>query len=153
MSLAAIASDMVALDSPDPMAVRQNIAALEAAMLGSPALVHIEPVHRFAEGLYSREVTLPAGCIAVGHIHAQEHICVISKGRVEVITEGGGARVLEAPATMIVPRGTKNCVRALEETVWTTVHATTLRDVAEIEKAVLLPAYPDLALLTEGGNA
>jgi quercetin dioxygenase-like cupin family protein len=146
MSLAATAS--VELETPpEPLAIRERIGALEAMMKGSPLAVHIEPTHRFAEGLYSREVTLPAGCIAVGHIHAQEHICIISKGVCEVVTEGGGARVVSAPATMIVPRGTKNCVRAIEDTVWTTVHATTLRDVAEIEKAVLLPAFPDGMLL------
>jgi quercetin dioxygenase-like cupin family protein len=151
MGLAATASvELETLDRPEPLAVRERIAALETAMKDSPLAVHIEPTHRFAEGLYSREVTLPAGCIAVGHIHAQEHICIVSKGLCEVVTEGGGARVLSAPATLVVPRGTKNCVRAIEETVWVTVHATTLRDVAEIEKAVLLPAFPDELALLEG---
>lgn len=129
--------------APPTRAIRASIAALEAAMHAAPEKLALEPVHRFAQGLYARELTLPAGCIAVGHIHGQEHICIVSQGRVEVISETGGARIVEAPATFVVPRGTKNCVRAITDTVWTTVHATEERDVAKIEAAVLLPRHPD----------
>ena len=128
--------------APDRLAIRDRIARLEAAMMAATDQhIHIEPAHRFAQGLYSREVVMPAGTVATGHIHAQEHICIISAGRCEVISETLGARIVEAPATFIVPRGTKNCVRAITDTVWTTVHATELRDVVEIEAAMLLPAF------------
>jgi quercetin dioxygenase-like cupin family protein len=131
--------------------LRTQIADLEAAMFADVAAqIVIEPVHRFAQGLYAREVTLPAGCIATGLIHAQEHICIISQGCIEVISETGGVRTVEAPATFIVPRGTKNCVRALTETIWTTVHATELRDVAAIESAMILPCHPDEMPVIEG---
>ena len=101
----------------------------------------IEPVHRFAHGLYAREVTLPAGSTATGMIHGQEHICIISKGRALVVTDDG-AQEYAAPATLIVPRGRKNCVHALEETVWTTIHATRAKSVADAEATLILPEYP-----------
>lgn len=123
------------------LAIRADIAALESAILGLDCQVHIEPVHTFAHGLYAREVTLQAGCTATGFVHKQEHLCFISKGRILVLSESGGAREVVAPAMFVVPRGTKNCVHALEETVWTTVHATELRDVAEIERALTSPVH------------
>lgn len=123
--------------------IRTQVAALEAAMFASPDQLHIEPVHTFAHGLYARTVTLPAGSTATGHIHAQEHLCFITKGRVLVVSETGGTREVAAPEMFIAPRGTKNCVHAIEETTWTTVHATELRDVAKIEKAMILPTFPD----------
>jgi quercetin dioxygenase-like cupin family protein len=133
--------------APNRLAIRASIAGLEAAMFAATALqIHIEPVHQFAQGLYAREVTLPAGTIATGLIHGQEHICIISQGRVEVLTESGGARIIEAPATFVVPRGAKNCVRAVTDCVWTTIHATELRDVAAIEAAVTLPSFDALKL-------
>jgi quercetin dioxygenase-like cupin family protein len=79
-----------------------------------------------------REVTLPAGSTAIGHRHRQEHVCVISKGRALVITEDGRQEI-SAPCTMIVPAGRKNAVHALEEVVWTTVHAADSRDIDELE--------------------
>lgn len=115
------------------------IAALQSRMMAMPEHhIVIEPVHRFAHGLYSREVTLPEGCTAIGHRHAQEHICIISKGRVLVVSEDGTEEIA-APATLIVPRGRKNCVHALEQTVWTTVHACNARTPEEAETALIMP--------------
>lgn len=105
-------------------------------MRNHPARIVIEPRHHFAAGLYVREVTLPAGATAVGYRHRQEHVCIISQGRVLVITEDGREEIA-APHTMIVPAGRKNCVHALEETVWTTVHAAESRDVAELERLLV----------------
>lgn len=134
---------MITLTAP-LLPVRSQIAALEAAMKASDDQIHIEPTHRFAQGLYAREVTLPAGSTAVGHIHAQEHICIVSKGRALVVSEGGTVEI-EAPCTMIIPAGRKNCVHAIEETVWTTIHATDIRDIDDLERELLLPHYPDEA--------
>lgn len=114
----------------------ENIDALEVAMLDHPARIQIDPRHSFAQGLYVREVTLPAGSTAIGYRHRQEHVCIISKGRAIVITEDGREEV-EAPRTMIVPAGRKNCVHALEEVVWSTIHAAVSRDVAELELSLV----------------
>lgn len=119
--------------------LRRNVFALQDAMLARPDLqIAIEPRHFFAHGLYGREVTLPAGSTAIGHAHAQEHLCIISKGRVQVVSEDG-VREIAAPATMIIPAGRKNCVHALEETVWTTIHASDAETVEEAEAALIVP--------------
>lgn len=131
---------------------RDEIAALEGAMHAHPDRITIEPRHLFATGLYVREVTLPAGSTAIGHRHLQEHVCVISKGRVIVITEDGREEIA-APFTMIVPPGRKNCVHALEETVWTTVHAAESRDVAELERLLVECEEPPQCLSSQSPSA
>jgi quercetin dioxygenase-like cupin family protein len=119
--------------------MERRVAALESAMRAVPdAHIQIEPVHTFAHGLYAREVTLPVGSVAVGHRHAQEHICIISKGRVQIVSEAG-VEEITAPATMVIPAGRKNCVHALEETVWTTIHASTAETVEQAEATLILP--------------
>lgn len=124
---------------------RDQIAELERSMHASPDKIEIEPRHHFAHGLYAREVTLPAGSTAVGHRHKQEHICVISKGRALVVTEEGATEI-SAPCTMIVPAGRKNCVHAIEETIWTTIHAAESKDVAELERQLIEREEPPLCL-------
>lgn len=115
-----------------------QIAELESAMHTSPDKIHIEPRHLFAPGLYVREVTLPTGSTAIGHRHKQEHVCIISQGRVLVITEDGREE-LTAPCTMIVPAGRKNVVHVLEEAVWTTIHHADSRDVDELFALLVEP--------------
>ena len=117
----------------------ERVLALQSRMLAMPDhQIVIEPRHYFAHGLYAREVTLPEGSTAIGYRHAQEHICIISQGRVKVVSEDG-VREIAAPATMIIPAGRKNCVHALEETVWTTVHASDAATPDEAFAALVIP--------------
>lgn len=121
-----------------PESISAQVDALATAMHAMPdAQVQIAPRHIFSDGLYGREVRMPAGTIAVGHRHKQAHICIISEGRCLVVAEDGTQEV-EAPATFVVPVGRRNCVHAITETVWTTIHAVPndMRDVAEIEAAL-----------------
>lgn len=118
---------------------RGHVLTLQSAMLAMiEHQIQIDTRHHFADGLYIREATLPEGTTAVGHIHAKEHVCIISKGRCLVVTEDG-TREIAAPATMIVPAGRKNCVHALTETVWATVHATAATTVEDAERTLILP--------------
>lgn len=101
-----------------------KIQALESEMVKmDDAQIHIEPVHHFAEGLYAREITIPAGVLLTGKIHKYEHLNIISKGRIAVWTEEG-MQTISAPATIASRPGMKRLGYALEDTVWTTIHAT-----------------------------
>jgi hypothetical protein len=117
--------------------LREKIDALEALMLREPQ-VEIEPVHHFAHGLYAREITIKAGTLLTGKIHRTEHLNIISKGRIVVLTEDG-MREVAAPFTMISRPGTKRVGFALEDTVWTTIHATTERDLSKLELELIAP--------------
>jgi hypothetical protein len=117
--------------------LRDKIDALETLMLREPQ-VEIEPVHHFANGLYAREITIKAGTLLTGKIHRTEHLSIVSKGRIIVWTEDG-MREVAAPFTMVSRPGTKRVGYALEDTVWTTIHATTETDIEKLELELIAP--------------
>lgn len=84
--------------------------------------------HYFAPGMAAREMTIPAGVVVTGAVHRHEHLCTISKGRIVVSTDDG-MRELTAPCTIVSKPGAKRVGYALEETVWTTYHATNTTDI------------------------
>lgn len=99
---------------------RDKVFRLEASLKTMPQ-VDCPVRNFFSKGLYAREITLPAGTVITGAIHKDQHITIISKGRVHVMRPEGAVE-FEAPAIFISEPGTKNAVHAIEETVWTTFH-------------------------------
>src|SRR5882672_1242156 len=91
---------------------REKVNAFEAEMKKQPQ-VHIETKHYFSKGVYAREIFIPAGTILTGHIHKYENLNIVSKGKLEVLV-GDELKVIEAPAVIVSPPGTKRIARALE---------------------------------------
>jgi hypothetical protein len=94
-----------------------------------PAFLPIK--HYFANGMYAREMTMPAGTIVTGAIHKTTHFCILSQGRVRVMSEDGIDEFV-APAIIISQPGTKRAIHALEDTVWTNIHATNETDLDKL---------------------
>ena len=99
------------------------------AIMKSMAQVDIQTKHYFSEGLYAREITIPAGVTLCGEIHKFKNLNILSKGSMLVY----GLGKLEAPFTVVSPPGTKRIAHTLEECVWTTIHATEETDVDKIK--------------------
>lgn len=104
--------------------------------------------HFFANGVYARQMYLPAGIVGVGKIHRFENICVVSKGKVRVTTDEG-SEVITAPATFVGKAGVKRVLLAIEDTIWTTFHTSLDDDLEKIEQHHIAPSYEDLKLLQE----
>lgn len=104
--------------------------------------------HIFTEGVYVRQIDIPAGQLVIGKIHRHEHLNFISKGSVTVVTESGGVEHLEAPCTMISPAGTKRVLITHEDTLWTTVHLnpTEERDIDKIVAEISVESYEEVGL-------
>jgi hypothetical protein len=84
--------------------------------------------HHQCDSQYGREIYLQRGVLATGWTHKFDHISVISKGRVAVLSSTGGYRIYEAPYTFTAPAGTKRIVLPLTDTIWTTFHVTDTKD-------------------------
>ena len=125
-------------DDPD---LRQKVLSMEAFMLEQPQ-VEIPVRHHFCNGIYAREITAPAGVIMTGMVHKTEHLNIMSKGEVSVMTEDGMVR-FKAPCTFVSKPGTKRIGYVHEEMVWTTVHATTETDLAKIEADLVTRSFDD----------
>lgn len=132
--------------------LRGKIDELEAMMFEMPeAQIDFEKLtrHYFSNGMYAREITIPKGTLLTGKIHLHEHINVVSKGDISVLTENGIERI-KAPATIISKPGTKRVGFTHEETVWTTFHfnPTNEKDPAVLEQLLIAPSHDDFEKLT-----
>lgn len=105
----------------------------ECIAIGSA--VQNEPCHRFADGVYARELFIGKNELIVGKRHKTEHFNIISKGDISIATKDGVMRV-QAPYTFKSTAGTQKVVYAHEDTVWTTIHATTETDVPTLERSL-----------------
>lgn len=89
-------------------------------------------VHRFAPGVYAREITMPTGWAFLGEKHRTKHLNIISKGRVS-FRSGGAVQHVEAPYTFVSEPGVQKMLYIHEETVWTTIHPTDETDIPTLE--------------------
>lgn len=97
--------------------MRAKVEALERSMY-SMEQAECPVRHYFAPGMYAREITIPKGVTLVGAIHKTENLCILSKGKLQLVTDVGTV-IIEAPATLICKAGAKNAAYAIEESVWT----------------------------------
>jgi hypothetical protein len=127
------------------LARRDAIMGLEDRMrsLEDEQGIEIPPIEYHCNGVYAREIHIPAGVALVGEIHLQAQINVVSKGVIRVFTEDG-VKTITAPHTFISPAGTKRAGYVVEDTVWTVFHATTSEDGDEIRKEFIAPNYQEL---------
>ena len=107
-------------------ALRSKVLDLEGRMLQLPQL-DLKVVHHFSNGVYARELHIPAGTILTGAIHKFENLNIMSKGDMTIVTETGPMRV-QAPFTVVSPPGTKRVAYAHTDTIWTTVFGTHDKD-------------------------
>ena len=122
--------------------VRQNIDALQNAMAQLPQL-EMETRHYFADGMYCRELFIPAGSVLVGKVHKTEHFFLLTKGRLRVVSEFG-EHELEAPAVLVSPPGIKRAGFAISDVVCCNVHRTFKTDLDELEADLIEPEGPKL---------
>lgn len=122
--------------------VRNKILSFEEELRKLPQ-TDIPPVHYFADGIYAREITIPKGTVLTGKIHKTEHLNIISKGEISVVTEEGNKRIV-SPCTFVAKPGTKRVGYAHEDTVWTTIHASKEKDLEKLELELISPDYMQL---------
>lgn len=127
---------MSEIDVLDIAPQREQIDRLERAMREMPQ-VEIPTSHDFAPGLYVRTITVPAGATLTGKVHATDHIFIISKGDMTLVSEEGRQRV-QAPFQAIGKAGIKRVGYAHSETVCTNIHITPETDLLKLEAELIV---------------
>lgn len=115
----------------DPAKIEQ----VESHLLDLPQ-VECPVVHHFGPGIYIREVTLPAGTLAIGHAQRFEHLNIMLTGSVAMVGDDGQTKVLRAPMIFVGKPGRK-LGYVLETCIWQNVYATEERDIDTLEKMFL----------------
>lgn len=122
--------------------MRKKVGRLEAAMLGLPQ-VHCPVTHFTAPGQIARRMEIPAGTVVTGAVHKVEHLIVVAKGRLRIVTEDG-TRDVSAGDVLICRPGMKNAVTALEDSAWVNVFATDETDPDKLVELVTESKAEDL---------
>lgn len=122
--------------------MRQKVEQLEAAMTQLPQ-VHCPVAHFNAPGMMARRMEIPAGTVVTGAIHKVEHLIIIAKGRLRIVTEDGTRDVAAGDIITCKP-GMKNAVTALEDSAWVNVFATDETDPDKLVELVTESKAEDL---------
>lgn len=151
----AIPSGQLLPSSMSRLEIREKIMRLQADMQAAQGSGEVDMIpidellpltHYFAPNMYGREITLKKFNWVIGKIHKHAHLNFITRGKVIVLTEDG-PMIITAPHTFVSTVGTKRFVLALEDTTWTTVHATSETDLAKIEDEVIAKDYGELGVI------
>lgn len=131
----------------EALTLESKLDDLEAAIVtGPPADCPV--THRFAPGLYIREIFIPAGTLLTSAIHKTEHPFVLAQGRIAVVSDNEGQVIYEAPHVGITQPGTRRALFAQTDVVWVTIHKTDKTDLEEICADLIEtranPLIPDL---------
>lgn len=123
----------------EQMSYRERVLALEAIGLSSPP-VEIELHHHFTNGVYAREMRVPAGIAMTGKVHLFESINILVKGTVRVLTDKGHED-LSAPMTFVSPPGTKRGGVMLTDCIWITICRTDALTPEDAERELVVDSY------------
>ena len=119
---------------------------------GSILLAEIEqpdcPVeHKFSDGVYVREITMPTDSLIVGHEHKTKHLNIVSKGKCILLDLNTGDILdIEAPYTFESDSGVRKVLYIVEECVWSTIHVTNTTDLGMLEKELIVKSDTHIEL-------
>jgi hypothetical protein len=121
-------SESLSVPDSDPFEVgqvtpRDQVMALQEAMLQMPQAPGMTTDHWFAGGMYCRKIVIPQGTVVVSKVHKTEHLFIGCVGELHVAGQGENYTI--RPGDVVPsPVGTKRIVHAITDVVVLTVHRT-----------------------------
>lgn len=92
--------------------------------------------HHFSDGLYAKQIDVPAGTVIMKHTHSFSHLSILAKGEVAVLV-GEDVEIVYAPACLEVKAGITHGVKAITDCVWFCIHATDEKDPDQIDEVLI----------------
>jgi mannose-6-phosphate isomerase-like protein (cupin superfamily) len=93
-------------------------------------------MHHFSDGLYAKQMRIPAGHVAGTHAHTYSHLNILAQGDVVVVV-GDEYFEYSAPACIEIRANTEHKIFAKTDATCFCIHATDETDVEKID-AVLI---------------
>lgn len=109
----------------------EKINKLEITMLDMPQ-AECSVTHHFGPGICMREVTIPAGTVAIGHHQNFDHLNYFVKGKVLMLSDDGTTKELTAPMIFTGQPGRK-IGYIIEDMVWQNIYPTDETDIDKVE--------------------
>ena len=133
------------------MLFAESIEDIEYAMLCQQDKIDIPVKHYFLDGMYVREIYMPKGSLLIGHAHSKEFMEVMSKGKVLMFNNEGSFEVT-APFTRRSEPKKRKVGYVLEDTIWTTFHATDAKTVEDAEDEIIVKSETFIKYEKERGK-
>ena len=93
-------------------------------------------VHHFSDGLYAKQMVIPAGYEGGQHAHNYSHLSILAKGRVLVVTDDWQKEFI-APACIEIKAGIHHKIVSLEDATWFCIHATDETDASKVDEVLI----------------
>lgn len=130
---------------------RETMTSLVAALMEHGQRESPPVKHTLCNGMYMRELFIPAGTLVAGRVHTSECLNICSSGDIEIVTEHGLIRV-GAGYTAVSPAYSQKLGYAYADTVWVNVFRTDLTDLGQLERALFLTDDEMVAYLDPEGR-
>lgn len=101
--------------------------------------------HRFAPGVYLREIFMPADTVVIGKVHKTRHFNILIQGACLIVHNDGRREELRAPCTFVSDCEVQKVLYILEDMIWQTVHVTNETDLAALESILISKEHPELS--------
>lgn len=115
---------------------KERMDLLEKVMSEMPQ-IELPLQHQFTPGLYIRSIFMKKGTLVTSARHLTRHPFVVRCGVVQVIKENGETELLKTGHLGITEPGTRRALLIMEDTVWTTFHVTSEKNVKKICENIL----------------
>ena len=111
----------------------------------SKELQEVYPLKQHIEnGMYTREIFMPAGHLIVSMIHKQNHPSFLLRGKVSYLNDEGVVDTITAPQVIQTKEGAQRVFFVHEDTDWCCVYKTDAKTFEEAEADVYVDTYHDL---------
>lgn len=131
-------TDSQIIERTDPVTHAEQIAYIAEELSKFPQ-TDAPVTHRFAPGVYLREIFMPAHTVVIGRIHKTEHFNQLVSGACMIVHDDGRREELRAPMTFVSKAGVQKVLYILEDMVWQTVHPTDETDLVRLESMLVEP--------------
>ena len=98
-----------------------SIDELEAIMLENFPMVECPVKHQFTEGMYVREIFMPAGSLITSKIHKTQHSYFVLRGKA-IVWIDGKEQIIQAPYVGVTEPNTRRVLYIVEDCIWATSH-------------------------------
>ena len=124
--------------APVEMTHAESIGVIAHELAGMPQKP--APVtHRFAPGVYLREIFMEADSIVIGRVHKTRHFNVLLTGACLIVHADGSREELRAPMTFVSEAGVQKVLYILEDMQWQTIHPTDETDMEKLDAMLVEP--------------
>jgi hypothetical protein len=130
-----LSEDRILAEALKSFTTLEEIEALEAELLQNGSIfAHVK--HHLCNGVYARELHIPAGMLAIGHAHKEECLNIVVAGRVSVVIDGV-VREIRAPGVFVSPAYTRKIGYVHEDMIWITTHSVGNGTIEEHEDRII----------------